>query len=61
MEKCLKNAWKTVQSEILISVDFMFEIVRDKFEISSIYGCSSKRTKAISVLFMIWLCVAIDK
>lgn len=31
---------KTAQSDILISVDLTTEIVRDKFEISSIYGCS---------------------
>lgn len=48
-----KKRRKTAQSEIfLISVDFMFEIVRDKFEISSIYGCSLVNISNFS-LFMI--------
>lgn len=52
---------KTAQSDILISVDFIAEIVRDKFEISSIYGCSLRHrnqhtlgnNKGNSGLFMI--------
>lgn len=47
-----KNARTTVQSEILISVDFMLEIVRDKFEISSIYGCSAREQKQFQ--FYLW-------
>lgn len=46
---------ETAQSDILISVDFVVEIVRDKFEISSIYGCSLENKSNFFSLFMIMM------